>query len=496
MIVTTPSGELEGLHDPDSGVLSFRGVPYAEPTSGPDRWRPPRRVVGWTGVRPALEFGDDCPQPAPVAGGRSRAPRQSEDCLNLNVWTPAVDAPLRPVMVWFPGGGFVTGSGADALTDGTSLAAHGVVIVTCNYRLGLFGYLAHPALSSESPEATSGNYGLLDQIAALEWVRDNIAAFGGDPSNVTVFGCSAGAASIALLMTSPRGKGRFHKAILQSPGAFRRLATLDVAEEAGRTLGNSIDELRARPAGDIVAMASQLQPARRSLTGPRVLRPICDGVIVPSDDRPVFESGDAARVPVITGNVADEGTWATHGWGIDTFDDLAEFVRADFGPAADDVLERYAGGGVRSPAATIAALFGDTQFNLGGRGVARTMSAIEPHAYRYVFSRRRPDHTVPGHTAEVAYVFGTLDTDGADGVVDADHRLSAAVQRAWTQFARTGDPNGAGIDWPAYREATDPHLVLDDPVRASSGWRTRELAYLEKLLAEPLDRPDEHGERA
>jgi para-nitrobenzyl esterase len=226
VIVATLEGPVRGITLPlrrGKAVNVFKGIPYAAPPVGPLRWRPPQPVTPWPDVREALQFGSDLPQgPDP----RLRAPAQSEDCLYLNVWAPAGAAPgSLPVMVWIHGGGFVGGSGSDLRSDGALMAHRNVVVVSFNYRAGLFGFLAHPALSRESEHGVSGNYGLLDQIAALQWVRRNIAAFGGDPQRVTAFGVSAGSASISLLLASPMGKGLFQQAILQSPGAARpRLA--------------------------------------------------------------------------------------------------------------------------------------------------------------------------------------------------------------------------------------------------------------------------------
>jgi para-nitrobenzyl esterase len=243
--VQVRQGWLRGRQE-DEELASFLGVPYAAPPVGSLRWRPPQPAAGWQGVRDALAFGPDFPQ---APNPRFRAARQEEDCLYLNVWTPSVDAGAAlPVMVWLHGGGFTGGSGSDQRSDGARLAREGVVVVSLNYRSGLFGFLAHPALSRESAQGVSGNYGLLDQLAALAWVRENVDSFGGDPSRITAFGVSAGSASLSLLLASPQAKGAFDRAILHSPGAGRPLATLREAEEAGLRLGPDLVALRARPA--------------------------------------------------------------------------------------------------------------------------------------------------------------------------------------------------------------------------------------------------------
>ncbi|MGZ5912480.1 MAG: carboxylesterase/lipase family protein, partial [Reyranella sp.] len=231
-IVRTEGGLLSGAGE---GIRVYKGIPFAAPPVGQRRWRPPEPAEPWDGIREATRFGADCPQELRPG---SRAGRTDEDCLTLNIWTPARAADeALPVMVWFYGGSFLFGSASDIRFDGEAFARKGVVLVTAAYRVGLFGFLAHPGLTRESPHGSSGNYGLLDQIAALGWVQRNIAAFGGDPRRVTAFGVSAGSASIAMLLTAPLAAGLFQRAILESPGAFRPLASLDDAERAGTALG-------------------------------------------------------------------------------------------------------------------------------------------------------------------------------------------------------------------------------------------------------------------
>ncbi|MDB5897135.1 MAG: hypothetical protein JWP41_737, partial [Ramlibacter sp.] len=275
--VQLPQGALRGRRSGAGGV--FLGVPFAAPPTGELRWRPPHPAASWTGVRDALAFSPDFPQPP---GFPVRGPSQSEDALHLNIWTPQCEPGARlPVMVWVFGGGFSAGSGSDATTDGERLAAEGVVVVSINYRVGLFGFLAHPALSQESGHGVSGNYGLLDQMAAFAWIREHIAAFGGDPARITAFGVSAGSASLSLLLTALAARGLFDQAILQSPGAGRPLANLPEAEQAGRALGDDLQALRALSADEILARTGLLAPKVRGLTSPRILRPIRDGRLLP-----------------------------------------------------------------------------------------------------------------------------------------------------------------------------------------------------------------------
>jgi len=249
--VRIASGEISGT---GTDVRVYRGIPYAAPPVGPLRWRPPQPVAAWSGVHDGSQFGFDPMQLNEPSRG-SLAPGTSEDCLTLNVWAPAtVPAGGAPVLVWFDGGGFIAGSGAKARTDGERFAKLGAILVTVNYRVGVFGFLAHPALTAESPQHASGNYGFLDAVAALQWVRANIAAFGGDPARVTAFGESAGGAVAALLLISPLARGTFDQVILQSPGSFRPLCPLADAETAGRVVGDDLTAMRAIPADELLAM--------------------------------------------------------------------------------------------------------------------------------------------------------------------------------------------------------------------------------------------------
>lgn len=460
---------------------AFLGIPYAAPPMGPGRWRPPQPVQAWTGVRDALEFGPDFPQ-NPTS--ELRSPRQDEDCLYLNVWTPAVDAtePL-PVMVWIHGGGFQSGSGSDPRCDGALLAAEGAVVVTLNYRSGLFGFLAHPALSAESEHGVSGNYGLQDQMAALRWVRDNIGAFGGDPARVTVFGVSAGSASISLLLTSPLAGGLFHRAILHSPGAGRPLATLEQAEQAGLALGSDLAALRSLSGREVLARSPLLIPKVRGLTTPRVLRPIRDGWLLPDDERPVFQQGRQHAMPLIVGSNLDEGTWLTRTWPIESVADYEEQVLANFGPAAEEARAVYPASTPAQARAAVAAMFADTQFNYGTRLVAQSMAKLEPRTWKYLFLRRRPGETSgPHHGDEFAHAFGNLAAGGAFDAID--EKLSRVMRKAWVAFASQGNPNTGGVPrWDAYLPGHDNHLALDDRVEPGAGWRQAQLDFLERFYS-------------
>lgn len=480
--VPTRAGRLRGRRQGEGAV--FLGIPYAAPPVGPLRWCPPQPVAAWDGVRDALAFGPDCPQPATVW---SRAPGQSEDCLYLNVWTPAADPAARlPVLVWLHGGGFTLGSGSDAGCDGARLAAEGAVVVTLNYRCGLFGFLAHPALSGESERGVSGNYGLQDQLAALAWVRENIAGFGGDPARVTAFGVSAGSASIALLLCSPLAHASFDRAILQSPGAGRPLAGLAQAEQAGLALGTDLAALRALPAQEVLARTSLLTPAVRGLTTPRVLRPIRDGWLILEDERSALDAGRFRAVPLLVGTVLDEGSWATRLWKIDGLATWRQQLEANFGTMAEEAATLYPAASEAQAATAIAALFADTQFNYGARLLAQGTAAREPRTWKYLFTRRRPRQVDgPHHGDEGGHVFGTYD-DAAPGQAPdydaSDEALSRMMRRAWVAFATQGDPNATGAPrWEPYRGSEDNHLEFGDAFGGGASWRRTQLDFLERF---------------
>ena len=483
--IASACGRLRGRRLEAGGAV-FKGIPYAAPPVGPLRWRAPQPAARWDGERDALAFGPDFPQ-APNA--RNRAPRQDEDCLYLNVWTPAADRAAKlPVLAWIHGGGFTAGSGSDLRCDGERLAAEGAVVVTFNYRSGLFGFLAHPALSAESPRQVSGNYGLLDQLAALAWVRENIAAFGGDPDRITAFGVSAGSASISLLLAAPAARAAFDRAILHSPGAGRPLASLRDAEEAGLKLGPDLAALRALPASEVLARTSVLNPAVRGLTTPRVLRPIRDGWLLPEDERPAFRAGRMHAMPMIVGSNTDEGTVLTKTWPADTLAAYRQQVEDNFGPAAAEAMALYPAQADADARAAVAAMFADTQFNYGTRLLAQCMAKLEPRIFKYLFERRRPSQKDgPHHGDEVAHAFGNVDQapPGETASFDAvDDALSATMRKAWVAFAANGNPNTAGVPrWDAYRPQDDNHLSLGDTVKPGAGWRRAQLDFLERFYS-------------
>jgi carboxylesterase type B len=468
--VKVPGGTLAGSRSGD--VNAYFGIPYGASPAGEYRWRAPRPAEPWSGVRDATRFGPDPIQPP---GKVSRAPGIDEDCLTVNVWTPADRASGPwPVMVWIEGGSFMTESGAYARTDGSAFARRGVVLVTINYRVNVFGFLAHPLLTKESPHHASGNYGMMDQLAALRWVRENIAAFGGDAGQITVFGVSAGSASIALFLTSPHARGLFDRAILHSAGSLRPLCKLADAEAAGSVAGTDLAAMRALPAAEMLPKSNLILPKVRGLTIPRILRPILDGYIVPREESEAYDDGDFMNIPVMVGGTANEGGWAVNDIPITTVDEYRGYIAQNFADATAEALDQYP---VRTDAdvkPALAEVFGDTQFSYGARGLARAISRKQPKTFRYVFNRGPANHS-----DDTPYVFG----NPGEEFDDVDRRLSDAMQRYWVQFARSGDPNLADLPaWRPFDAAADNYLEFGAEPAARDHWRTGKLDFIERFL--------------
>jgi para-nitrobenzyl esterase len=460
-IVRIDSGLVEGavaLGRPD--ILVYKGLPYAAPPVGHLRWKPPVPAVPWTGTRAATAFGPACAQPS-GRPGLTTQPSVTEDCLYLNVWAPRSPTASLPVMVWVHGGGFERGSGSTPVFDGTHMASRDVVVVTINYRLGIFGLFAHPALTAESAHHASGNYAILDQIAALKWVRTNIAAFGGDPSRVTIFGESAGSRSVALLVATPLARGLFHRAIGQSGGAFAPNVTLAEAEKAGLLFGDDLAVLRARSAGDLVAATFNA----------REFGPCVDGWFLPTDVFTIFAEGRQNDVPVIAGSNADEGTalspWPTGG----TAGTFVEQLRRRFGTFADEFLRLYPAASDEQARASHYGSYRDQTMGWQRRTWVRLATARgRQSAFLYYYTRVPPgpasDRLGAYHAAEIPYVFDNLHMTGRPYEA-VDRRLAKTMSRYWVNFAVTGNPNGPGLPvWPAYDTAKDVSLELGDQVRA------------------------------
>jgi para-nitrobenzyl esterase len=481
--VRIDSGEIAGT---GTDVRVFRGIPYAAPPLGPLRWRPPQPVSPWTGVHDGSRFGPDPIQATrPLPMRRSLAPATSEDCLNLNIWAPG-ETPARgaPVMVSFEGGAYRETSASREFISGDAYARRGVVFVSVNYRVGVFGFLAHPALTAESPHHSSGNYGLLDAIAALTWVRENIASFGGDPARVTAIGVSAGAAMVALLLTSPLAEGVIHSVILRSPSSFKPLATLAEAEAAGGVVGDDLVAMRALPAADLLAMNLQIDPGGRGLQKKIRLRTIVDGWVIPQDEAKAFRSGAFAAVPMIVGSIANEGGEApTYSLArpelrtVKTTAQLRDYLTANFGAMFDEAWVHYGAEAAADVAPALTRMWGDTMFAFGIRSLARALARREPKTFRYIFSHvGKYTSTPPVYGDDMTYAFGTGEFEAHD------RAMSDAIVAAFANFAKSGDPNGLGAPrWTPYDPACDNYLTFGPGFAEERSWRTESSDFLERF---------------
>ena len=467
-------------------VCSFKGIPFAAPPVGELRWKAPQPVAAWQGVRECNAFGPECPQALyPQGSMYYRAPqKQSEDCLYLNVWTAAKANEKRPVMVWIHGGALTRGSGSTPTYDGTAFAKKGVVLVTINYRLGPLGYLAHPELTGESPNHASGNYGVLDQLAALKWVQKNIAAFGGDPKRVTIFGESAGSWSVNTLVATPLAKGLFHRAIGESGASFNRGVSLKDAEKIGVAFGKSagadtLKALRAVPAEKIIEVFDKDNEGRKFRTVVNV-----DGWVLPDEIRSIFAASKHNDVPVIVGSNANEMTTLTVPAMVPkTMADYRKRVEAQYGEAVKEFEALYPAKSEADIAAAYLDSLRDTTFTLGMRTWARMTGHSK--AYLYFFSHVPPNpnskYLGAYHASEIAYVFRNLNPNNKL-LQEADHKLAETMMSYWVNFATTGNPNGKGLpEWKAYEQKTEPYLDFGDPVQLRNHLLKEQLDFLEKF---------------
>lgn len=459
--VTTANGIVQGTLE-KSGVRSFKGIPYAAPPVGVLRWKAPQPAASWTGVRVCDHFGPRAMQPPIFSDMVFRSDGMGEDCLYLNVWVPAAGSAVRgglPVLVYFYGGGFVAGDGSESRYDGESMATKGIIALTVNYRLGIFGLFAHPELTQESQHHSSGDYGLMDQAAALRWVQDNIAAFGGDPRRVTIAGESAGSISVSALMASPVSKDLFAGAIGESGSLMGALppVPLSQAEENGvafaRSVGaSSLADLRAMPADKLMEAAGKFGHFRFPFT--------VDGYFLPREPREIFLAGEEALVPLLVGWNSAEGDWhGVLGPAAPTVANYAAAVRKLYpGASADTVLRLYHAADDASVPAVATALasdrfiafstwrWADLQGKTGGRPV-----------YRYFYERPRPATVAGGpastgasHSAEIEYAMGNLPGNKVFAWTPDDYAVSAILQGYFVNFIKAGDPNGHGLPrWPA-----------------------------------------------
>jgi len=476
--VKTVQGILAGVKD--GSVWSFKGIPYAQAPVGDLRWREPQPPKGWLGVRQADQFGPRPMQPTLWSDMIFRSKAMSEDCLYLNVWTGASSPDNRlPVLVYFHGSGLVAGDGSEPRYDGVSMAQKGIVVVTINYRLGIFGFFSHPELTRESPHHASGNYGFLDQNAALRWVHDNIAAFGGDPQHVTIGGQSAGASSTCAQMASPLSRGLFVAAIGESGSTLgSNNLTLEEADQGGVKFANAIgaDSLAAlrRLTAEQLLEASQKKQFARGVT--------IDGYFLPDSPLEIYFTGRQADVPLLAGwNSAEVGYGEVLGKEPPTPENFRRALIRLYGPKADAVAKLY-------PASTPAEVMQAASDLAGDRFCGyRTWKWIDTHAksggkpvYRYLFAQLPPpeketgkagDHAAQpaplgaAHSSELPYVFGNLDLIPGTNWTDADRKTSATMQGYFSNFIKTGNPNGAGLPhWP-WLQASIPKIMV---IRAES----------------------------
>jgi para-nitrobenzyl esterase len=476
-LATIDSGALRGVRA--DGVVRFRGIPYAAAPVCEWRWRPPRPVPAWQGVRSARDYAPSCAQPTVPATGLTPA-RRSEDCLTLNVTTPTLQpaAPL-PVMVWIHGGGFSQGSGNAPLLNGPGIPRRGVVLVTINYRLALFGFLAHPALAR--PGEPVGNYGLLDAVAALEWVQRNIAAFGGDPRRVTIFGESAGADAVNYLMVMPAARGLFQRAISQSssvgmapaPRLGERAGFNPPAESIATAFMAKLELPPTAAVGDAMRRLTTAQLLSAMAARDR-FAPVVDGRTLPDQVGRLFAAGRQQQVPYMTGGNSWEASLGRQIGG-----GFSPAIAARLVPPADKA-RLYPG---LAGDALDDAVFGDLVILSQSRYLALQMHAagapVHAWHFSYVASDRRARQPGAAHADDIAFVMGTLAAErDLKQITAADRRVSELLQDYWVQFAVAGDPNRAGLPaWPAWEPATDRTLEFGDTIDARSGFLTARMAY-------------------
>lgn len=481
------NGDLVGLPGRNPRLTVYRGVPFAAPPVGELRWRPPEPPVPWSGVRHAGRFGAICPQvPGPELAGLELP--MDEDCLRLNVWTPTSHPQDRlPVLVWFFGGGFRVGAGANPRFDGEALAAKGVVVVTLNYRLGALGFLATPELSAESQHAASGNYGLLDCNAALRWIRDNISAFGGDPGRVTIAGQSAGAGIVNFLAMSPLAAGLFHRAIAQSHARYSRDPELRYLATSYRTLAgaerdgvafmaargaHTLAEQRALPWQKLIGgLETDESVDTRGPAKPPLFRPVVDGWVIPDTYQRVYEAGRPNNVDYLVGSNRDEGgavpealipglracgaTTARAG-APPTYLTAEPFVtaaRAKFGDSAEKFLRLYPAGSDDEAAASSSAAVRDNARVSTYWWVTQWRRHTNRSVYTYFWTHRPPGPAGrrAAHGSEIDFVFDNLDRTAADWT-DEDRAVAETISSYWVNFIATGNPNGQGLpSWEPYR---------------------------------------------
>lgn len=496
LVVNTKQGKIKGSMIDE--VYVYKGIRYAQPPVGQLRWKAPQEPKSWSGVKECTSFGTICPQAeySPQSLYYTKLEPMSEDCLYLNVWSKSL-TDKKPVMVWIHGGALTRGSGSRAEYDGSQFANNGIVLVSINYRLGAFGFMAHPELSAESPNNASGNYGFLDQIKALEWVKNNISAFGGDPDNVTIFGQSAGSGSTYALTASPLAKGLFHKVIAQSGTMFwptpmlkEATDTIPSAEHLGlgmmKTFGvTSLAEMRQLPAETIVEKFYG-SPLERVIP-----TAVVDGWFLSERLNEIFENGNQNRVPVLLGSTAKEASALVNpGMFPKSKDEYPSYWEKKYGEKANICMMAYP---VDEDSDVINACMdqlGDEWFVLPMRNWARQLTKYNIPAYVYHFEAvtNIPFSNYFGafHGSEIPFVFQHMtSTRLPDMYSDEDIQLSKVMSSYWINFAKTGNPNAAGlIDWPIYNIQTEPYMSLDKEPKVANQLLKPRLDKLQGILGE------------
>ncbi|MEK7466964.1 MAG: carboxylesterase family protein [Planctomycetota bacterium] len=485
-----------GEESPMGGVTAWKGIPYAAPPVGPLRWKPPQLVAPWQGLMNCTDFGPACHQPPSALALPPDVQNKAEDCLRINVWSPAKRVTDKlPVFVWIHGscGGFARGASSEPIYEGEFLAKRKVVVVSFNYRLGVLGWLAHPELSKESADGVSGNYGLMDQIAALEWVKRNIAKFGGDPGKVTVAGQSGGAACIAALMVCPKAKGLFQRAILQGAGPRwirRKLreprGSLDSGEDQGEFLlsrlkcgaDKPLEALRSRSIEELFEGA---QTAEGPFGVGEQWGPVIDGVLIPDDPWTMWRNGQQADMPIICGANANDGSIFGVPKGVVDVWQYNDWVKREFPGDPEPIWKAFAPNLRDDVPAMVVELYSDALAVEPVRFVARAHAERGRKVYLYFFSRVSPgaEKRKIGayHGAETAYTFGNM--VGPVGHDQTDHMLARKLCDAWAQFVKTGDPNIQDfVEWPACVANMDGWLEIGDDLRVARDVRTERLDVL------------------
>ncbi|MCY3858764.1 MAG: carboxylesterase family protein [Gammaproteobacteria bacterium] len=529
LVVQTVDGPIQGgFSNVASEIRAFKGIPFAAPPVGELRWRTPQPVTAWSKVRDATAFGSRCYQQTLEEGFYSMDPQPtSEDCLYLNVWTGASsnDAKL-PVMVWIHGGAFIVGSGSEALYQGDRLAQDGVVVVTVNYRLGLMGFFAHPSLSEESESGASGNQGLYDQIAALQWVQDNIARFGGDPENVTIFGESAGSISVCYLVATPLAKGLFQKAIGQSGGCFAKhptltdsveefalLATPGLTDTSGYGVGKAVAEalITTTDDTDVIAKMRELAPEdiAAKLLEQQVVVPwrsiYVDGVMFPTQMRLLMSNGGASSVNTIVGSTKDEGVMLWSQIPETSLEEWQSGIQTNVPKYAENLLAAYTADAQKSTRTATQEIMSDAIFTSEMRTWAQHVENQGKSAFVYVFNHAPPIGEFGRslgafHGGEIQYVFQSHVGENADDGLpvlwdNSDRKVASMMRQYWVNFAKTGDPNGEGLtEWPRYIASTNQTLAIEESPHVVTDFRKAKLDIFEQIMGEGFVGAESEGQ--